>query len=147
MAKDDKKQTAPADAPTQATPPTVAEENADLRAENEALRRRIEAMEASSYVGVGAGALVSSKKVDAKGDVPPGFFRAPNGRVVSEEYRGTRKYRTTEKCYLDGRLVQPGVVVTLVDATPSRTFEPLDAVGELPSTPAKAEKRASDREV
>lgn len=106
----------------------LREENARLKLE----RRQLEAAMKAAEKAVSEDAQIE------KMEKP---FRNAAGQLVDEKYRGVKQYRVgAAGAYREGRHYTEGEIITLVDATPSRTWTPY----EKKAAPAAVEAPPAD---
>lgn len=78
----------------------------------------------------------------AKAPTIPAPFTLP------EKYKGTKSYTVQAKHYRQGRMFEPGEVITVTDEVPSRTWVPFEVPKVVaPTAPPPAPLRATDQAV
>lgn len=103
-----------------AAPPDTLSELEQLRAENARLKTERRQLEAAMRAA-------AEKVGEETQPVSGASFRNAAGLLVDEKYRGVKQYRVgAAGAYREGRHYSEGEIITLVDATPSRTWTPYE---------------------
>ncbi|MDP2270922.1 MAG: hypothetical protein Q8K32_09340 [Archangium sp.] len=127
-------------------PEALAAELAQLRAENERLKRDRAEMMGAMESGARKAAELTGAGTEVSAEAS---FVNAQGQTVPEKYRGAKQYRVGAACaYREGRHYSDGEIITLVDAVPSRTWTPHVAKkAAVQVAEPETEERPSDLQV